>query len=88
MNVSKRLDSLQEAVEFADEMDRILRSYQGFQEVQTPPDDSVDAEESDSEFDYSACHIPDGYTMINERRKAKQEPSDTDNDVGGGCSLM
>ena len=85
MNVSKRLDSLQEAVEFADEMDRILMSYQGFQEVEKPPNDSVDSE---SEFDYSACHIPDGYTMISERRKAKQESSDTDNDIGGGCSLM
>ena len=67
MNMSTRYDSIQEAVDFAEEMDAILWSFQDFQEIQKPT----------SGFEFSACHVPDGYTISNEYRQRKAREEDT-----------
>ena len=56
MNVSLRHDSLQEAVDYANEMD-VINSFQEFQKIDEP------SPENDDDFDYCACHIPDVYPL-------------------------
>jgi len=73
--MSTRYDSIQEAVDFAEEMDAILWSFQDFQEIQKPT--SITELTDTSGFEFSACHVPDGYTIINEYRQRKTREEET-----------